>query len=216
MARRGPAGKNRSVGEGRSSKTRSALVAAAIRALVEDGFVGASARNIAERAGVNQGLVFYHFGSVTELLLAALDEVSSIRMEAYGAAVATASAPSELVEVASRIFRNDLDSGYVKVLVEMIAGSGTSSELRAAVAARIAPWFEFTNNAIAGAMASSPFATLLPADDVAFAVVALYLGLELLTHLDGDVAPADRLFSHALLLTRGLAPIATSDQEPTL
>ncbi len=41
------------------------------------------------RAGrANQGLIFYHFGSVTNLLLAALDAVSAERLEHYGAAVA--------------------------------------------------------------------------------------------------------------------------------
>jgi AcrR family transcriptional regulator len=38
------------------------------------GFAGASAREIARRADCNQALVFYHFGSVTELLLAGLDD----------------------------------------------------------------------------------------------------------------------------------------------
>ena len=54
-----------------STETRAALVAGAIEALREVGFAGASAREIAGRADCNQGLVFYHFGSVTELLLAA-------------------------------------------------------------------------------------------------------------------------------------------------
>ena len=60
-----------------------ALVAAAIDALREAGFAGASAREIAGRAGYSQALVFYHFGSVNDLLLAALDEVSARRMDDY-------------------------------------------------------------------------------------------------------------------------------------
>ena len=60
-------------------ETREALVRGAVAALIEEGFAGASAREIARRAGCNQGLVFYHFGSVANLLLAALDEVSETR-----------------------------------------------------------------------------------------------------------------------------------------
>ena len=46
-------------------------------------------------------------------------------------------------------------------------------------------------------MAESPFAALVPAGDAAHAVVALYLGLEMLSHLDGDRAAALRLFDQA-------------------
>ena len=70
MATAGPRRGGREAG--RSADTRAALVAGAVQALGEVGFAGASAREIATRAGCNQALVFYHFGSVTELLLAAL------------------------------------------------------------------------------------------------------------------------------------------------
>ena len=52
--------------------TRAALVAAAIDTLRESGFAAASARRIAQRAGCNQALVFYHFGTVNDLLMAPL------------------------------------------------------------------------------------------------------------------------------------------------
>ena len=67
--------------------TRDALIDGAIAALKEEGFAGASAREIARRAGCNQGLVFYHFGSVANLLLAALDDVSETRRTHYQEAV---------------------------------------------------------------------------------------------------------------------------------
>jgi len=63
--------------------TRAALVEAAIAVLRESGFASASARRIAQRAGCNQALVFYHFGSVNDLLIGALEEVSARRMAAY-------------------------------------------------------------------------------------------------------------------------------------
>ena len=60
--------------------TRDALIEAAIAVLRESGFASASARRIAQRAGCNQALVFYHFGTVNDLLVAALEEVSARRM----------------------------------------------------------------------------------------------------------------------------------------
>jgi AcrR family transcriptional regulator len=177
--------------------TRQALVDAAIESLRFDGFAGASARAIAARAGSNQSLVFYHFGSVAELLLAALDEVSARRLEQYTAAVEGVRTPAELVTAAAEIFREDLDAGYVTVLVEMIAGAAASPELGEQVARRIAPWRTFAHDTIASALSDTPLASVLPVDDAAYAVVALYLGMEMLSHLDGDRSPALSLFAQA-------------------
>jgi len=52
--------------------TRSKLVAAAIEEIAEEGWNGARTRSIAERAGVNSGVVHYHFGSMEDLLLEAV------------------------------------------------------------------------------------------------------------------------------------------------
>jgi AcrR family transcriptional regulator len=181
----------------RSAETRRLLVEAAIETLKEVGYAGASARAIAERAGSNQGLVFYHFGSVANLLLAALDAVSADRLEKYHAAVEKVGSPGELVDVAAAIFGQDLDAGYVTVLVEMIAGASSTPGLGAEVAARIGPWFAFAEQAIDTTLGQTPLASIVPTGDVAYGVVALYLGLEMLSHIDGDRTRAMALFSHA-------------------
>jgi len=199
----------------RSSETRQLLIEAAIETLKADGFTGASARAIAERAGSTQGLVFYHFGSVVNLLLAALDEVSARRLTQYVAAVEGVGSASELVDVATAIFREDLVAGYVTVLVEMIAGASSTPGLGAEVASRIGPWFAFAQRAIDGSVGGLPLAALLPSKDVAYGMVALYLGLEMLTHLDGDPAPALELFAHAKQLAGLLEALSSSTTKET-
>jgi AcrR family transcriptional regulator len=189
----------------RSVQTRLALIEAAIETLKTNGFSGASARTIAERAGLNQGLVFYHFGTVANLLLAALDAVSDERMARFSAALENVSSPTELMVVAAQIFREDLDTGHVTVLVEMIAGANSTPGLGAAVATRIVPWFTFTQDAIDKTFGDSPFASLLPSDDVAYTVVALFLGLEMLSHLDGDRERALTIFGRAQQLVTMLS-----------
>jgi AcrR family transcriptional regulator len=197
-----------------TSATRQALVDAAIESLRFDGYSGASARAIAARAGSNQSLVFYHFGSVAELLLAALDEVSARRLRRYTAAVEGISTPARLVEAATEIFREDLDEGYVTVLVEMIAGAAASPELGAQVALRIAPWRAFAQKAIETTVSATPLASIVPVGDAAYAVVALYLGMEMLSHLDGDRSPALALFDQAARFAALFASAApTADQE---
>jgi AcrR family transcriptional regulator len=195
----------------RSVETRRLLVQAAIATLKEDGYGGASARAIAERAGSNQGLIFYHFGSVANLLLAALDAVSAQRLEQYGETIDDAGSFGDLVDAASAIFLEDLDAGYVTVLVEMIAGASATPGLGPEVAARIGPWTDFAQQAIAGVLGDSPLGSVLPFRDVAHGIVALYLGLEMLSHLDGDRAPALALFAHAKRLAALFPPSTTAD-----
>jgi AcrR family transcriptional regulator len=206
MGKSGSPSKVRAQGAGRSVETRRLLVEAAITTLKENGYAGASARAIAQRAGSNQGLIFYHFGSVANLLLAALDAVSSERLAHYGASIDRAGSLVDLVSAATGIFSEDLDAGYVTVLVEMIAGASSTPGLGPEVAARIGPWTEFAQRAIDTALADSPLGSVVPSRDLAHGIVALYLGLEMLSHLNGDRAPALTLFAHATQLVTLLSP----------
>ena len=182
----------------KAKPTRQALIDAAIESLRSEGFTGASARDIAERAGCTQALVFYYFGSVSDLLLAALDEVSRRRMDRYQAALSGVQGPEELIATAKAVFSEDLDNGYVAVLAQMIAGASTNSELGPEVAARIEPWVDFARQGLASGLSGSPLGGLLPLQEVSRAVVALYLGLEMLSHLDGDRQGVLDLFDRAL------------------
>ena len=181
--------------------TRQRVVDAALDTLKAEGFAGASARAIARRGGFNQALVFYYFGSVNELLVAALDATSAVRMARYRDAVSSAHTLPELFQVATDIYREDLESGHIKVLAELMAASTTFPELRSEIAGRVEPWVDFTREAIDRLVADSPLAQLMPGHDLAFGIVALYLGMEMLTNLDGDQRRADSLFASGQRLT---------------
>ena len=96
--------------------TRKRIVEAAIETLKAEGFAGTSARAVAKTGGFNQALVFYHFGSMSELLLAALDETGARRMSRYREALADVDDLGRLAELAGRIFQEDLDAGHMTVL----------------------------------------------------------------------------------------------------
>ena len=180
--------------------TRAALIAAAIGTLREAGFAGASARRIAKRADCNQALIFYHFGSVPDLLMAALEDVSARRMAAYRGLLGHTGSLAELVDAAREIVLTDLDEGHVTVLAEMISGAHSVPGLGDRIAACLAPWREFAETAVRDVLATSPAASLVPAEQASHAVVAGILGLELLTSLDGDRASALALFDRARAL----------------
>lgn len=206
----------------RSAGTRRALVNAAVDILRREGFAAATARAIAARAGCNQGLVFYHFGSVTNVLLAALDEVSAERRARYEKALAGIHRPSELVDLAARVFTEDIDSGDAALLVEMIAGSVSTPGLGAEVMARVEPWTGFAATALDRVLGGFLQSGVVTPAEITHTVVALYLGLELLSHLDGDRTPALRLFERARQLaaladlitgTAARVPEATEEEE---
>jgi hypothetical protein len=85
-------------------------------------------------------------------------------------------------------------------VLEMISGAQAVPGLGEQVAARLAPWREFAETAVRQGVAGSPVAALLPAKEVAHAVVAGFLGLELLAALDGDRTAALTLFDRARLI----------------
>jgi len=150
-----------------------------VQTIKERGIAATSARAIAATGGFNQALVFYHFGSVNDLLIAAIDSVDSL---------------PELLSVASEAYREDLAGGHIKVLAEMIAGASAMPELGPEIAARMQPWITFTEEAVVRVMAGSSLGPLVPSRDLAFAIVSLYLGAAMLSHLSDDPAPAESLF----------------------
>src|SRR5882757_285544 len=61
-------------GQLRADRTRALVIDETVRCIVEEGFAAASARHIAERAGVTWGVVQYHFGDRDGLMMAVVDK----------------------------------------------------------------------------------------------------------------------------------------------
>jgi hypothetical protein len=61
----------------------------------------------------------------------------------------------------------------------------------------VEPWIELTREVGQRVSRGTGFDGVLPPEDMAFAVVSLFLGIELMSHLDGDTTRAERLFSVA-------------------
>jgi AcrR family transcriptional regulator len=176
-------------------RTRQRVVDATLETLKSQGFAGASARAIARTGGFNQALVFYYFGSVNELLIAALDATSEVRMERYRSALEEVESLADLFRVATTVYAEDLDAGHIKVLAELMAASTTFPELKAEIVARIDPWVRLTEEVVARHLDATPFTQLLPPHDIAYAIVALYLGLEMFANLDDNRERAASLFA---------------------
>jgi AcrR family transcriptional regulator len=177
----------------RIGDTKARLTEAALETLKSKGFAGCSAREIAKTGNFNQALVFYHFGSVHKLLLAALDLVSERRLQAYRGPFDRAQTVAELAALARQIYTEDLENGYVTVLGEMVAGGVSNAELGAEVVARLQPWIEMVEAKLRQLVAGSLLELIIPPRDLAFAIIALYLGMDMLGHLEGDHARSESL-----------------------
>lgn len=193
--------------------TKLQIVEAAQRTLRTKGFAGTSAREIAAEGDFNQALIFYHFGSVKGALLAVLDEVSTRRMAAYGDEFDAATTASELAALARRTHDEDLEHGYIAVLCEMVAAGMTDPELGPEVVERLEPWIQLVERKVEQFADGSPLAALANPNDIAFALVALYLGVDMLTQLQGNAARANGLLdigARAATLLDAFRPSGTS------
>jgi AcrR family transcriptional regulator len=191
----------------RGGDVRGELIEAALETLRTKGFKGASARAIAKAAGLNSALIFYYFGSLNDLLLAALDRSSETRMQRYRDAAARADTLEELADLAAMIYREDIEGGHITVFSELVGASLSHPELAPEIVVRAEPWLQFVEEVLGRFLKGSPFEGLLPTREVAFALIALYMGVNLLTHLDGDRERIDSLFGTAQSMAALLSPM---------
>ena len=194
--------------QGGGESTSVQILEAALETLKNEGFAGATSRAIARRGGFNQALIFYHFGSLDSLLLAALDRTSAERLERYRAAVDEAATLEELVEVATRVYAEDRDKGHMTVVAQMVAGSVARPELAPAMVARMEPWIELCEEALRKVADELALPDGVPVRELAYAFVTFYLGVNLLTHLDEDRTRTDELFAALAQLTPLAAALA--------
>jgi AcrR family transcriptional regulator len=182
-------------GMGERSETRERVLQAALRTLATEGFAGTSARAIARAGGFAPGVIYYHFKDLHDLLLAALDYTSAKRLARYRAEVEAATSTTDLLRRLRALYAEDVAEGHTSAVQELFAGASSSSRLADGILEQVQPWVEFAEVAVRRLLAGTPLEQVLPAREVARAVVALYLGLEMLTHLDRDRAQVDALFS---------------------
>lgn len=108
-----------------------ALLDAAEAMLVDVGYAAITTRRLADRAGVNHGLVHYYFGAMEDLLLRVVERFTDQLIERqrlmYGADVPFI----EKWRQAMRFLDEDAESGYQKVWFEMQAMAWNNEAIRA-------------------------------------------------------------------------------------
>ena len=120
----------------KAAGTRRAILEAARTKLLADGYARLSTRGVAEAAGVPLSQLHYHFGSKQQLILDLL-EAEDARRLARQTAMYEADWPLwQRYEQACDFLEDDLESGYVRVLQEMIAAGWSDPAIGERVRAR--------------------------------------------------------------------------------
>ena len=166
--------------------TARGLLEAARTCLLAEGYAGLSTRKVAQAAGVPLSQVHYHFGSKGGMVLALLEAENRRRLARQAAMYAQDSPLWKRYEQACDFLEDDLESGFVRVLQEMIAAGWSTPELARAAKELLSGWFEllidFAQEAEAKLGGLGPFT---PAD-LATLVGTAFLGSEALLLLGFD------------------------------
>jgi AcrR family transcriptional regulator len=174
-----------------SVDTRSEILGAARRRLLADGYAQLSTRKVAEAAAVPLSQLHYYFGSKQGLLLALLAEENRRRIERQTQMYATDRPLWERYEQACDFLEDDLDSGFVRVLQEMIAEGWANEQIAEAVRGLLSSWYELLTDVAVEAEAR--FGPLGPftAREVATLIGNTFVGSEALILLgfDRDLLP---------------------------
>ncbi len=119
-----------------------AILDAARVCLLAEGYAGLSTRKIAQEAGVPLSQVHYHFGSKAQLVLALLETEDRRRLDRQTSMYGQDAPLWRRYEQACDFLEEDLDSGYVRVLQEMIAAGWSNPTIAAPVREILAGWYE--------------------------------------------------------------------------
>ncbi|MEM7171942.1 MAG: TetR/AcrR family transcriptional regulator [Pseudomonadota bacterium] len=127
----------------RAAQTKRQLLEAAREVLMTEGFSRLSTRRVAEVAGTQMSQIQYHFGSKEGMILALFEYMNAGLIERQ---TLTFDDPtlsvSQKWSLACDYLDEDLASGYVRVLQELLAAGWSNPKIRDAVRIALAQWHE--------------------------------------------------------------------------
>jgi AcrR family transcriptional regulator len=199
-------------GDSRSFDTRRKLMEGAVETLRARGIAGTSARAIAAASGVNQALIFYHFGSVEDLVDVACRQATAERVALYRPRLATVRSLRELLQIGREIRETERGSGGVVALAQVLAGAQQDARLAATARDSLAMWITEVEAAIGRLTVSTPIADIADPAGLAQGVAAAFIGIVLYegANPEGASSALDTLEQLAVLseVIDDLGPVA--------
>lgn len=168
-----------------AADTRDRMLDAARECLLDDGYANLSTRRIADRAGVPLSQIHYHFGGRRGLVLALLASENERLVDRQSRMYAAEASLSQRYDQACDFLDEDLASGYVRILQEMVAAGWSDSAVAEQATAMLGEWFELLTTVMREAEKQLGPIGPFRAEDVAALVGMAFLGGESLLLL-GD------------------------------
>ncbi|MFB7914044.1 TetR/AcrR family transcriptional regulator [Streptomyces sp. NPDC056061] len=180
--------------------TRERLIEAAASLIPELGWGDVSSRRVAERAGVNTGVIHYHVGSIGELRrIAAVRKIRMFFRDRIGEAL-TQSDPAVAVETLLRaLSASDPRDPELLLLYESLVAAGRDDQLRAETADLLAEFRQSLCDWFAARGVTRPLV-------VAVTLTAAIDGYLLQRSLDPSVEPGPLIDGMVGLVRQHLAP----------
>lgn len=197
-----------------TADTRATIVAAARARLLGDGYANLSTRAVAEVAEVPLSQIHYHFGSKRQLILAVLERENERLLDRQREMFEASEPLWVRWELACDFLDADLDSGYVRILQEMIAAGWSDAEVAAAVREMTGGWYRLLADVARREQARGVDLGPFTPDEVAALMGTPFIGAEELILL-GVTESTLPIRSALRKVGAILRQISTRDAEPT-
>lgn len=194
------------------NETKAKLIRAADGVLREDGIAAVSARSVATRAGVNQALVFYHFGTVDGLVDSACRSALDARVAVYTDRFDTVQTIDELLQVAKELVVTEHRNGSVAMMAQLLSAGQHDVPMARTARYCLARWSSQVESVLERVLRGHPIAELIDVAGLAHAVTCGFVGVELMQGVAAEEAGAalatlDQLAGLVDVLD-GLGPVA--------
>jgi AcrR family transcriptional regulator len=174
-----------------SQETAARILAAARSRLLSDGYASMTTRMVAEAAEVPLSQIHYHFGSKDEMILSLLaaenDRLLERQAEMFGRDLPF----SERWDIACDYLDKDLESGYVRVLHEMMAAGWSSDRIGKEVTEMLRGWSAVLTQLARDASHAGLAMGHLTPEEISALTSAAFLGAEsmILLGLEDETIP---------------------------
>ncbi len=158
--------------------TRQAILRAARTRLIQVGYANLNVRDIAREAGVNHALIGYHFRGKQQLVLAVLDEANRQLLERQTGMYEGTDAASRQWQQACDFYEEDLESGFVRLLMELMGASFHDIELRDEFVPRLLAWHRLVEAAVVDFIESSELDLPVSAQAISAWIGWFWTGME--------------------------------------
>jgi AcrR family transcriptional regulator len=168
-------------------ETSVTLLEAAKKVLRQNGYSGLSTRDVAAAAGAPLSQIHYHFGSKQGMVLALFEYLNAQLLDRQNALFHDPALKlSEQWDQACDYLDEDIASGYVRVLQELIAASFIDGEIAKVVRAGLLGWFELLVGLARKAERELGPLTPFSGEEVATLISTAFIGAESLYLLGAE------------------------------